>query len=151
MKVRSTTFYPTWGMAPLSSSRVEPLHLIGACAPLVEELGPTQEPHLLLGRPHNPLRYVVMLNAMRKPLSKVFRELWPLDFCLQDTWGSSGGSNSSQLWASTPTSSVLWGSSPMDSSGDQHRATPSAFLPGDLLGGESMWGESVPHRPSLFL
>ncbi|XP_034242779.1 protein Gawky isoform X1 [Thrips palmi] len=56
----------------------------------------------------------------------------------QDTWGSSGGSNSSQLWANTPSSSVLWGNSPMDSSGDQHRATPSAFLPGDLLGGESM-------------
>ncbi|KAI4455914.1 trinucleotide repeat-containing protein [Holotrichia oblita] len=48
-----------------------------------------------------------------------------------NTW-STGWPNS--------TSTSLWGSTPLDS-GDQSRATPSSlnsFLPGDLLGGESM-------------
>lgn len=52
-----------------------------------------------------------------------------------DAWSTNAGS--SQLW-----SSALWGGPPtsMDTS-DPHRATPSSlnsFLPGDLLGGESM-------------
>lgn len=48
-----------------------------------------------------------------------------------DTW-SSGWPNAS--------SASLWGSSPLDSA-DPARATPSSlnsYLPGDLLGGESM-------------
>ncbi|KAJ8668098.1 hypothetical protein QAD02_009761 [Eretmocerus hayati] len=52
-----------------------------------------------------------------------------------DTWG--GGA--SQLWGGPPTTNSLWSSS-LDSS-DQQRATPSSlnsYLPGDLLGGESM-------------
>ena len=54
-----------------------------------------------------------------------------------DTWAP----GSSQLWNPTPSSGSLWGATPLDTSGDQHRATPSSlnsFLPGDLLGGESM-------------
>ncbi|KAG8224851.1 hypothetical protein J437_LFUL005454 [Ladona fulva] len=54
-----------------------------------------------------------------------------------DAWGGGGGS---QLWPSTPASS-LWGAPPLDGSNDQHRATPSSlqsYLPGDLLGGEPM-------------
>ncbi|XP_023248225.1 protein Gawky isoform X7 [Copidosoma floridanum] len=53
-----------------------------------------------------------------------------------DTWGAS----TSQLWGAPPSSNSLWGSSGLDSS-DQQRATPSSlnsYLPGDLLGGESM-------------
>lgn len=52
-----------------------------------------------------------------------------------DAWGSNAGS--SQLWSST-----LWGAPPSGlETPDPHRATPSSlnsFLPGDLLGGESM-------------
>ncbi|KAK0168678.1 hypothetical protein PV327_002454 [Microctonus hyperodae] len=53
-----------------------------------------------------------------------------------DTWG--GGS--SQLWGAPPTSNSLWSNSGIDS-GDAQRTTPSSlnsYLPGDLLGGESM-------------
>ena len=69
-----------------------------------------------------------------------------------DTWtnssgGGAGSGGSSQLWPqTTSTASVLWGSGGLDGGSnsnavDQHRATPSSlnsFLPGDLLGGESM-------------
>ncbi|XP_071444399.1 protein Gawky isoform X1 [Hetaerina americana] len=54
-----------------------------------------------------------------------------------DAWSGGGGS---QLWPS-PSASSLWGAPPLDGGNDQHRATPSSlnsFLPGDLLGGESM-------------
>lgn len=53
-----------------------------------------------------------------------------------DTWGGS----SSQLWGAPPTSNSLWSNAGIDNS-DQQRATPSSlnsYLPGDLLGGESM-------------
>ncbi|XP_032691719.1 trinucleotide repeat-containing gene 6C protein isoform X3 [Odontomachus brunneus] len=53
-----------------------------------------------------------------------------------DTWGGS----SSQLWGVPPTSNSLWSNAGIDNS-DQQRATPSSlnsYLPGDLLGGESM-------------
>ena len=53
-----------------------------------------------------------------------------------DTWGGS----SSQLWGAPPSSNSLWSSAGIDSN-DQQRATPSSlnsYLPGDLLGGESM-------------
>ncbi|XP_012255062.2 protein Gawky isoform X3 [Athalia rosae] len=53
-----------------------------------------------------------------------------------DTWGGS----SSQLWGAPPASNSLWSNAGIDS-GDQQRATPSSlnsYLPGDLLGGESM-------------
>ncbi|XP_020288424.1 trinucleotide repeat-containing gene 6C protein isoform X2 [Pseudomyrmex gracilis] len=53
-----------------------------------------------------------------------------------DTWGAS----SSQLWGAPPTSNSLWSNAGIDNS-DQQRATPSSlnsYLPGDLLGGESM-------------
>lgn len=60
----------------------------------------------------------------------------------KDTWSSGGGGgNTSQLWGtpSNPSSGgSLWGAPPLDS---VDRATPSSlnsFLPGDLLGGESM-------------
>ncbi|GLH02954.1 Protein Gawky, partial [Gryllus bimaculatus] len=58
-----------------------------------------------------------------------------------DTWGAPGAG--SQLWPAGPSGGSLWGGGgPLDASGaDQHRATPSSlnsFLPGDLLGGESM-------------
>jgi len=74
----------------------------------------------------------------------------------QDAWssgagsggGSGGGGNAggsggggSQLWTPNPATSSLWSAPPMDGGADQHRATPSSlnsFLPGDLLGGESM-------------
>lgn len=49
-----------------------------------------------------------------------------------DTWSTG--------WPSNATAASLWGTSPLDSA-DQARATPSSlnsFLPGDLLGGESM-------------
>lgn len=58
----------------------------------------------------------------------------------KDTW-STGGATPSQLWGpSNPSSSSgsLWGAPPLDS---VDRSTPSSlnsFLPGDLLGGESM-------------
>lgn len=70
-----------------------------------------------------------------------------------DTWtsnsGGAGAAGSSQLWPqTTSTASALWGSGGLVDGGgsnsnavDQHRATPSSlnsFLPGDLLGGESM-------------
>jgi trinucleotide repeat-containing gene 6 protein len=54
-----------------------------------------------------------------------------------DTWAPGG----SQLWNPNSSASSLWGTAPLDTTGDQHRATPSSlnsFLPGDLLGGESM-------------
>lgn len=56
-----------------------------------------------------------------------------------DTWSSSsGGGSSSQLWPS----STLWGAPQSNlETADHHRTTPSSlnsFLPGDLLGGESM-------------
>ncbi|XP_012228942.2 trinucleotide repeat-containing gene 6C protein isoform X4 [Linepithema humile] len=53
-----------------------------------------------------------------------------------DTWGGS----SSQLWGAPPTSNSLWSNAGIDNN-DQQRATPSSlnsYLPGDLLGGESM-------------
>lgn len=53
-----------------------------------------------------------------------------------DTWGGS----SSQLWGAPPTTNSLWSNTGIDTS-DQQRATPSSlnsYLPGDLLGGESM-------------
>ncbi|XP_015596287.1 trinucleotide repeat-containing gene 6C protein isoform X2 [Cephus cinctus] len=53
-----------------------------------------------------------------------------------DTWGGS----SSQLWGAPPSTNSLWSNTGIDSS-DQQRATPSSlnsYLPGDLLGGESM-------------
>lgn len=49
-----------------------------------------------------------------------------------DTWSTG--------WPSNASAASLWGTSPLDSA-DQARATPSSlnsFLPGDLLGGESM-------------
>lgn len=49
-----------------------------------------------------------------------------------DTWNS--------VWPPNPTSGSLWGAAPIDNA-DPARATPSSlnsFLPGDLLGGESM-------------
>lgn len=49
-----------------------------------------------------------------------------------DTWNTG--------WPPNPTSASLWGATPMDNA-DPARATPSSlnsFLPGDLLGGESM-------------
>ncbi|XP_023288422.1 trinucleotide repeat-containing gene 6C protein isoform X2 [Orussus abietinus] len=55
---------------------------------------------------------------------------------LPDTWGGT----TSQLWGAPPTTNSLWGSAGIDTS-DQQRATPSSlnsYLPGDLLGGESM-------------
>lgn len=63
-----------------------------------------------------------------------------------DTWsggsggGGGGGGSSGQLWGAPPASNSLWSNSGLDSS-DQQRATPSSlnsYLPGDLLGGESM-------------
>lgn len=57
--------------------------------------------------------------------------------------GTSLNLHSGQLW-SLPTGtnpSSLWGSGSL-ADADQHRATPSSltsFLPGDLLGGESVW------------
>lgn len=53
-----------------------------------------------------------------------------------DTWGGS----SSQLWSASLSSNSLWSNAGIDSN-DQQRATPSSlnsYLPGDLLGGESM-------------
>ncbi|XP_063980322.1 trinucleotide repeat-containing gene 6C protein isoform X2 [Diachasmimorpha longicaudata] len=53
-----------------------------------------------------------------------------------DTWGGS----SSQLWGAPPTTNSLWSNSGIDS-GEAQRTTPSSlnsYLPGDLLGGESM-------------
>nr|CAD7442204.1 unnamed protein product [Timema bartmani] len=60
-----------------------------------------------------------------------------------DTWASGGSGGSQGLWPPNPSASSLWG----DAGGDQHRATPSSlnsFLPGDLLGGESIlvWSRS---------
>ncbi|XP_014233641.1 protein Gawky isoform X4 [Trichogramma pretiosum] len=55
-----------------------------------------------------------------------------------DTWAAASGA--SQLWGAPPTGNSLWGSSGLDG-GDQQRTTPSSlnsYLPGDLLGGESM-------------
>lgn len=51
-----------------------------------------------------------------------------------DTWSNNAGS--SQLWPSN-----LWGTASGLDNSDPHRNTPSSlnsFLPGDLLGGESM-------------
>nr|CAD7569931.1 unnamed protein product [Timema californicum] len=65
-----------------------------------------------------------------------------------DTWASGGSGGSQGLWPPNPSASSLWG----DAGSDQHRATPSSlnsFLPGDLLGGESMLQKkptSVPAR-----
>ncbi|XP_011298524.1 protein Gawky isoform X2 [Fopius arisanus] len=53
-----------------------------------------------------------------------------------DTWGGT----SSQLWGAPPTTNSLWSNTGIDS-GEAHRTTPSSlnsYLPGDLLGGESM-------------
>lgn len=53
---------------------------------------------------------------------------------------SSAGDAWSTAWPNPATSTSLWGTSGIDSA-DQARATPSSlnsFLPGDLLGGESM-------------
>lgn len=53
-----------------------------------------------------------------------------------DTWGGS----SSQLWGASPVTNSLWSNSGLDGSETQ-RTTPSSlnsYLPGDLLGGESM-------------
>lgn len=49
-----------------------------------------------------------------------------------DTWSTG--------WPNNPSAGSLWGSSALDSA-EQARATPSSltsYLPGDLLGGESM-------------
>lgn len=54
--------------------------------------------------------------------------------------GNGAGDTWSTGWASNASAASLWGTSPLDS-GEQARATPSSlnsFLPGDLLGGESM-------------
>lgn len=53
-----------------------------------------------------------------------------------DTWAAS----SSQLWGTPQGANSLWSNSGIDSA-EQQRATPSSlnsYLPGDLLGGESM-------------
>lgn len=53
---------------------------------------------------------------------------------------STGGDTWSTGWGNAATTSSLWGTSALDTA-DQARATPSSlnsFLPGDLLGGESM-------------
>lgn len=50
-----------------------------------------------------------------------------------DTWSTG--------WPSNASAASLWGASPLDSAEQQARTTPSSlnsFLPGDLLGGESM-------------
>lgn len=55
-----------------------------------------------------------------------------------DTWGASA--SSSQLWGTPQGANSLWGNTGIDSA-DQQRVTPSSlnsYLPGDLLGGESM-------------
>lgn len=78
---------------------------------------------------------------------------WEASFHLQEvasqqgssgTWrGSTKQVAASDTWSTgwpNASSASLWGSTPLDT-GDQSRTTPSSlnsFLPGDLLGGESM-------------
>lgn len=53
---------------------------------------------------------------------------------------STGGDTWSTGWSNSQSSASLWGSTTLDTA-DPARATPSSlnsFLPGDLLGGESM-------------
>lgn len=52
-----------------------------------------------------------------------------------------GGDTWSTGWGNAVSSTSLWGNSSLVDTADQARATPSSlnsFLPGDLLGGESM-------------
>lgn len=55
---------------------------------------------------------------------------------------STGGDTWSTGWTNSQSSGTLWGTNPLDGGNDPARATPSSnlnsFLPGDLLGGESM-------------
>lgn len=76
--------------------------------------------------------------------NNLLQQLAPQQSASSGAWRQSGNKSTSDTWntgwPTNPPSASLWGSTPMDS-GDPARATPSSlnsFLPGDLLGGESM-------------
>lgn len=74
----------------------------------------------------------------------LLQQLAPQQTASTGAWRQSGNKSTTDTWNTgwppNPTSASLWGNTPMDST-DPARATPSSlnsFLPGDLLGGESM-------------